>query len=36
MAPGGMGTRFKALGVRSTRLDPLPGLTPVDTGEVGP
>ena len=31
MAPGGMGTRFKAIGVRSPQLAPLPGLTPVDT-----
>jgi NADH dehydrogenase [ubiquinone] 1 alpha subcomplex assembly factor 7 len=31
MAPGGMGTRFKAIGVRSPGLAPLPGLTPVDT-----
>jgi SAM-dependent MidA family methyltransferase len=35
MAPGGMGTRFKALGVRSTRLAPLPGLVPVDMGSEG-
>lgn len=31
MAPGGMGTRFKAIGVRSSSVAPLPGLTPVDT-----
>jgi SAM-dependent MidA family methyltransferase len=28
MAPAGMGTRCKAMGVRSARLPPLPGLTP--------
>jgi len=36
MAPGGMGTRFKALGVRSTRQAPLPGLAQVDMDEPGP
>lgn len=31
MAPGGMGTRFHAIGVRSKDLSPLPALDPVDT-----
>lgn len=31
LSPSGMGTRFKVLGVRSTVLPPLPGLTEVDT-----
>jgi SAM-dependent MidA family methyltransferase len=30
MAPGGMGTRFKAVGLRVPSLPPLPGLEPVD------
>lgn len=29
MAPMGMGTRFKAIGIRSPQLPPLPGLTPL-------
>ena len=32
MAPGGMGTRFQAIGVRSRDLVPLPALGAVDTG----
>jgi len=32
MAPGGMGTRFHAIGVRSKDLAALPGLGPVDIG----
>jgi len=31
MAPGGMGTRFQAIGVRSRDLVPLPALGTVDT-----
>jgi SAM-dependent MidA family methyltransferase len=30
MAPQGMGTRFKAIGLRSMHLPPLPGLVSVD------
>ena len=30
IAPQGMGTRFRALGLRSPALPPLPGLAPVD------
>lgn len=30
MAPGGMGTRFHAVGVRNNGVPPLPGLAPVD------
>jgi NADH dehydrogenase [ubiquinone] 1 alpha subcomplex assembly factor 7 len=32
IAPGGMGTRFQALGVRSPDLPPLPALQAMDTG----
>jgi SAM-dependent MidA family methyltransferase len=32
MAPTGMGTRFKVIGVRDRSLPPLPGLDPVDSG----
>ena len=30
LAPGGMGSRFRAIGVRSSCLPPLPGLPPMD------
>ncbi|MGI9404705.1 MAG: class I SAM-dependent methyltransferase [Hyphomicrobium sp.] len=36
MAPNGMGTRFKAIGVRSPGLPPLPGLAQVDNGPAHP
>jgi SAM-dependent MidA family methyltransferase len=32
IAPGGMGTRFQVLGVRSRDLPPLPALPAMDTG----
>ncbi|MBC7831520.1 MAG: hypothetical protein H7Y62_05840 [Hyphomicrobium sp.] len=32
IAPGGMGTRFQAIGVRSPDLPPLPALQAMDTG----
>lgn len=35
MAPTGMGTRFKVIGVRSRNLAPLPGLAPLDTQRHG-
>jgi NADH dehydrogenase [ubiquinone] 1 alpha subcomplex assembly factor 7 len=35
MAPNGMGARFKALGVRSSELPPLPGLSRMDTARSG-
>lgn len=31
MAPGGMGTRFHAIGIRSVDISPLPALEPVET-----
>ena len=34
MAPNGMGTRFKVIGVRDPSLPPLPGLEPVDSGRA--
>lgn len=36
IAPGGMGTRFWALGVRSEGVDPLPGFEPVDIAAPAP
>jgi len=36
MAPGGMGTRFQALGARSKSIGPLPGLATVDSGPRAP
>jgi len=36
MAPGGMGTRFQAVGVRSARLAPLPGFATVDNRAGAP
>lgn len=36
MAPNGMGTRFKAIGIRSRHLHPLPGLAGVDNGRFPP
>jgi SAM-dependent MidA family methyltransferase len=36
MAPGGMGTRFHAVSVRSAHLPVLPGLGPVDIRTVAP
>ncbi len=36
LAPGGMGTRFCALGVRSESVAPLPGFEPVDFGLRAP
>lgn len=35
MAAGGMGTRFKAAGMRSKGLPPLPGFEEVDIGGAG-
>ena len=34
LAPGGMGTRFKAIGAHSRQLPPLPGLTPAPAPPV--
>jgi SAM-dependent MidA family methyltransferase len=36
IAPGGMGTRFWALGVRSKGVEPLPGFEPVDIAAPAP
>ncbi|HEY8247160.1 MAG TPA: SAM-dependent methyltransferase [Hyphomicrobium sp.] len=36
LAPGGMGTRFQVIGVRSRTLPPLPALAAVDTGAGAP
>jgi NADH dehydrogenase [ubiquinone] 1 alpha subcomplex assembly factor 7 len=36
MAPWGMGSRFKAIGVRGATLAALPGLGPVDCGDPAP
>lgn len=36
MAPGGMGTRFQVIGVRSSGLAPLPALVTVDTRTEAP
>ena len=36
MAPWGMGSRFKAIGVRGATLAALPGLGPVDSGDPAP
>ena len=36
MAPVGMGTRFKALGLRTASLPPLPALPPLDISDAAP